>query len=219
MPTCRLRPRRRWSGCTRAGRTRHSRRAAARHERARAPGGQPCCRLGDPVIVISGHATEHQATRVPARGVRGGLGAEFTRKPVPLEVLGVMLERAATVQRRPEGSPARGAERRTTGGRRGLPVRIVNEKGQVRPAPSVEASATDCAHSSTFLCGRADGRACARGVTMTRSVRAAGRQPPSSFARRWTGTRCGFRLATAEPTAAGARPVDRGAGRPAPEAE
>jgi len=89
-----------------------------------------------PVIVISGHATEHEA-RACLR-----LGAlEFLSKPVPLDVLGTVLEHAELFAEREGAGPRR--ERRMT--RRvpaNLPVRIVNEKGKVATGKAVEVSAT-----------------------------------------------------------------------------
>jgi len=98
---------------------------------------QPVLRdSGIPVIVISGHATEHQARECLRLGA-----LEFLAKPVPLEVLGVMLERAELFSAAEDVPPQR--ERRTT--RRfavSLPVRIVNEQGKVATGTVVEASAT-----------------------------------------------------------------------------
>ena len=89
-----------------------------------------------PVIVISGHATEHEA-RACLR-----LGAlEFLSKPVPLDILGTVLDHAELFVEREGAAPRR--ERRMT--RRvpaNLPVRIVNEKGKVATGKAVEVSAT-----------------------------------------------------------------------------
>jgi len=88
-----------------------------------------------PIIVVSGHATEHEA-RACLR-----LGAiEFLAKPVPLEILGAVLEHAAAfVEREAAGHP----ERRLTGRIPiKLPVRIVDEKGTVASGATVEISAT-----------------------------------------------------------------------------
>ena len=89
-----------------------------------------------PVIVISGHATEHEA-RACLR-----LGAlEFLSKPVPLDILGTVLEHAELFAER-EGAPPRRERRMTRRVPANLPVRIVNEKGKVATGKAVEVSAT-----------------------------------------------------------------------------
>jgi len=88
-----------------------------------------------PIIVVSGHATEHEA-RACLR-----LGAiEFLAKPVPLEILGAVLDHATLfAEREAAGHP----ERRMTGRIPiKLPVRMVNEKGTVASGTTVEISAT-----------------------------------------------------------------------------
>jgi CheY-like chemotaxis protein len=92
--------------------------------------------LGVPVIVISGHATEAQARACLRQGA-----LEFLSKPVPLEILGAMLERAEPFAILSEGPGGR--ERRTT--QRvpaSLPVRIVTERGDVAVGQVVEVSRT-----------------------------------------------------------------------------
>lgn len=88
------------------------------------------------VIVVSGHATEDQA-RACLR-----LGAlEFLPKPVPLEVLGAVLQHAEVFAGADDGR--RADERRAT--RRfpvSLPVRVVTETGQIASGRAIEASAT-----------------------------------------------------------------------------
>ena len=89
-----------------------------------------------PVIVISGHASEHQARECLRHGA-----LEFLAKPVPLEILGTVLEHAELFAAREGGQPAR--ERRLT--RRmpvSLPVRVVTEKGNVATGQTVEISST-----------------------------------------------------------------------------
>ena len=88
-----------------------------------------------PVIVVSGHATEHEARECLRHGA-----LEFLAKPVPLDILGTVLEHAELFAVR-GGAPLR--ERRLT--RRvpaSLPVRIVSEKGTVAAGKAVEISAT-----------------------------------------------------------------------------
>lgn len=89
-----------------------------------------------PVIVISGHATEHQARECLKLGA-----LEFLAKPVPLDVLGTVLDHVELFATAVDTSPRR--ERRIA--RRvavSLPVRIVNEKGKVASGTAVEVSAT-----------------------------------------------------------------------------
>lgn len=89
-----------------------------------------------PVIVISGHATEREARECLHRGA-----LEFLSKPVPLEILGTVLEHAALFADDDGGAAQR--ERRMT--RRvslKLPVRIVDEKGTAASGQTVEISAT-----------------------------------------------------------------------------
>lgn len=89
-----------------------------------------------PVIVISGHATEHQARECLRHGA-----LEFLTKPVPLEILGTVLDHAELFSPREGGPPLR--ERRLT--RRvpvSLPVRMVTEKGRAATGRTVEISAT-----------------------------------------------------------------------------
>ena len=89
-----------------------------------------------PVIVISGHATEHEARECLRHGA-----LEFLSKPVPLDILGTVLEHAELFAVREGAPPAR--ERRMT--RRvptSLPVRIVTEKGKVATGKAIEISAT-----------------------------------------------------------------------------
>jgi len=89
-----------------------------------------------PVIVVSGHATEHQARECLRLGA-----LEFLAKPVPLEVLGTVLEHIELLAATADAPPRR--ERRVA--RRiavSLPVRVVNEKGKVAYGTVVEVSAT-----------------------------------------------------------------------------
>ena len=89
-----------------------------------------------PVIVVSGHATEHQARECLRHGA-----LEFLTKPVPLEVLATVLEHAELFAPREGGPPLH--ERRLN--RRvpvSLPVRIVTENGTVATGRTLEISAT-----------------------------------------------------------------------------
>ena len=89
-----------------------------------------------PVIVISGHATESEARECLRLGA-----LEFLSKPVPLDILGAVLEHAELFAERDGASPRR--ERRMA--RRipaNLPVRIVNETGKVATGRAVEVSTT-----------------------------------------------------------------------------
>ena len=91
---------------------------------------------GIPVIVISGHATEHEARECLRLGA-----LEFLAKPVPLEILGVVLERAELFNPADEGDGP-GERRRARRFPVSLPVRMVNEKGKVANGTVVEVSAT-----------------------------------------------------------------------------
>ena len=91
---------------------------------------------GFPVIVISGHATEHQARECLRLGA-----LEFLAKPAPLEILGRLLEDAEVFG----ASPGAGKRRERRGTRRfgvSLPVRIVHDQGKVASGQVVEVSAT-----------------------------------------------------------------------------
>jgi DNA-binding response OmpR family regulator len=88
-----------------------------------------------PVIVISGHATEHEARECLKLGA-----LEFLAKPVPLDILGAVLQHAELfAQHDPALRPERRMSRRIPAD---LPVRIVNEKGKVATGKAVEVSAT-----------------------------------------------------------------------------
>jgi len=91
---------------------------------------------GIPVIVVSGHATERQALECLRLGA-----VEFLAKPVPLEILGTVLEHVELLAAATE-TPS--LERRLT--RRvpvDLPVRLVSQKGTAAAAGrAVEVSAT-----------------------------------------------------------------------------
>jgi CheY-like chemotaxis protein len=95
----------------------------------------PVREAGVPVIVVSGHATERQARECLRLGA-----LEFLAKPVPLEVLGTVLQHAELFAAA-DGPPRR--ERRGSGRVPvALPVRVVTEKGKVAAGTIVEASAT-----------------------------------------------------------------------------
>jgi hypothetical protein len=89
-----------------------------------------------PVIVVSGHATERQARECLRQGA-----LEFLAKPVPLDILGTVLEHAELFIAR-DGGPARRERRQTRRVPVDLPVRIVTEKGKVASGKAVEVSAT-----------------------------------------------------------------------------
>ena len=89
-----------------------------------------------PVIVISGHATEHQARECLRLGA-----LEFLAKPVPLEVLGAVLEHIELLAAAAD-PPPRPERRMTRRVAASLPVRIVNEKGKVASGKAVEVSGT-----------------------------------------------------------------------------
>jgi CheY-like chemotaxis protein len=91
--------------------------------------------LGLPVIVVSGHANEHQARECLQLGA-----LEFLAKPVPLDVLGTVLQHAEVFAPAGQG---RGRERR--GARRvalTLPLRAVAAGDRVLHGSVIEASAT-----------------------------------------------------------------------------
>jgi DNA-binding response OmpR family regulator len=90
-----------------------------------------------PVVVVSGVATEAQAREALRLGAM-----EFIGKPVPLEVLGRVLDYAAALAVRPAGtrqpSDRRGAARLAVD----LPIRAVTARGRVSTGTCVEVSAT-----------------------------------------------------------------------------
>jgi CheY-like chemotaxis protein len=90
---------------------------------------------GLPVIVVSGHATEEQARQCLRLGA-----LEFLAKPVPLEVLGTVLDHVAVFADSP-GEPPR--ERRLAARMPvTLPIRVTAEQSEVATGAVVEASAT-----------------------------------------------------------------------------
>ena len=90
---------------------------------------------GLPVIVVSGHATEEQARRCLRLGA-----LEFLAKPVPLEVLGTVLDHVAVFT----DSPGRPARERRLAARMPvtLPVRVMAQQSEVASGAVVEVSAT-----------------------------------------------------------------------------
>ncbi|HET7340276.1 MAG TPA: response regulator [Methylomirabilota bacterium] len=94
----------------------------------------PVREAGVPVIVVSGHATERQARECLRLGA-----IEFLAKPVPLDVLGAVLQHAEVFA---AGATAPRHERRGAGRVPvALPVRAVTEKGKPAAGLVVEASA------------------------------------------------------------------------------
>jgi CheY-like chemotaxis protein len=92
-------------------------------------------RAGIPVIVISGHATEQQARECLRLGA-----LEFLAKPVPLEILGTVLEHVELLAASTDAPPReRRLSRRVPAD---LPVRLVSETGTVATGRAVEVSAT-----------------------------------------------------------------------------
>ena len=91
---------------------------------------------GIPVVVVSGHATEHEALECLRLGA-----VEFLAKPVPLEILGTVLEHVELLAASTETPlPERRRTRRVPVD---LPVRVVSQKSSVTAAGrAVEVSAT-----------------------------------------------------------------------------
>jgi CheY-like chemotaxis protein len=90
---------------------------------------------GIPVIVVSGHATEEQARQCLRLGA-----LEFLVKPVPLEVLGTVLDHVAAFANSP-GEPLR--ERRLAARLPvTLPLRVTAEQSEVATGAVVEVSAS-----------------------------------------------------------------------------
>jgi DNA-binding NtrC family response regulator len=90
---------------------------------------------GLPVIVVSGHATEREARECLRLGA-----LEFLLKPVPLDVLGTVLQHAEVFAA--TGGTSR-RERRATGRvPAALPVRALTEKGRALTGTVVEVSGT-----------------------------------------------------------------------------
>jgi CheY-like chemotaxis protein len=90
---------------------------------------------GIPVIVVSGHVTEDQARECLRLGA-----LEFLAKPVPLEVLGTVLDHVAVFADSPDERPR---ERRLAGRVPvTLPLRVITEQAGVATGAVVEVSAT-----------------------------------------------------------------------------
>jgi CheY-like chemotaxis protein len=91
---------------------------------------------GIPVIVVSGFVTEEQARQCLKAGA-----LEFLAKPVPLDVLGTVLEHITVMAGRPvePGPPERRLAARMTVT---LPVKAVTEHGRVVTGAVIEVSTT-----------------------------------------------------------------------------
>lgn len=87
------------------------------------------CRI--PVIVVSGYATEEQARQCLRLGA-----LEFLAKPVPLEVLGTVLDHVAVFASWPD-ERRRAARLPVT-----LPLRVTAEQGAVATGAVIDVSAT-----------------------------------------------------------------------------
>ena len=90
-----------------------------------------------PIIVVSGYVTEEQARECLLLGA-----LEFLAKPVPLKVLGAVLEYVAGVGR-PSAPPDASGERRSASRIAvTLPLRVTTEQGDVAAGAVIEISAT-----------------------------------------------------------------------------
>jgi CheY-like chemotaxis protein len=90
---------------------------------------------GIPIVVVSGFVTEEQARDCLRLGA-----LEFLAKPVPLEVLGTVLDHVAVFARPPDVKPL---ERRLAGRLPvTLPLRVTAELGGVATGAVIEVSAT-----------------------------------------------------------------------------
>jgi len=90
-----------------------------------------------PVIVVSGHATEHQARECLRLGA-----LEFLAKPVPLEVLRTVLEHIPVIGGGPGQTPHAGERRTATRFPVTLPLRATTEQGVVAAGAVIDVSAT-----------------------------------------------------------------------------
>jgi CheY-like chemotaxis protein len=91
--------------------------------------------FGIPIIVVSGFVTEEQARECLRLGA-----LEFLAKPVPLEVLGTVLDHVAVFAHPPDTGPQ---ERRQAGRLPvTLPLRVTAELGGVATGAVIEVSAT-----------------------------------------------------------------------------
>ena len=92
---------------------------------------------GVPVIVISGYVTEDQARECLRLGA-----LEFLAKPVPLEILTVVLEHVAAITGPPSESPSARERRHASRLPVTLPLRVRTEAGVVATGAVIEVSAT-----------------------------------------------------------------------------
>jgi CheY-like chemotaxis protein len=92
---------------------------------------------GIPIIVVSGYVTEDQARECLRLGA-----LEFLTKPVPLEVLGTVLEHVAILAAPPDESAHPRERRRASRLPVRLPLRVTTEQGEVAAGAAIEVSAT-----------------------------------------------------------------------------
>jgi CheY-like chemotaxis protein len=92
---------------------------------------------GVPVIVVSGYVTEDQARECLRLGA-----VEFLAKPVPLEILTVVLEHVAAITGPPSESPSSRERRHAARLPVTLPLRARTEAGVVANGAVIEVSAT-----------------------------------------------------------------------------
>jgi CheY-like chemotaxis protein len=92
---------------------------------------------GVPVIVVSGYVTEDQARECLRLGA-----LEFLAKPVPLEILSVVLEHVAAITGSPSESPSPRERRHASRLPVTLPLRARTEAGMVATGAVIEVSAT-----------------------------------------------------------------------------
>jgi len=92
---------------------------------------------GVPIVVISGYVTEDQARECLRLGA-----LEFLAKPVPLEILTVVLEHVAAITGPPTESPSPRERRRASRLPVTLPLRARTEAGVVATGAVIEVSAT-----------------------------------------------------------------------------
>jgi CheY-like chemotaxis protein len=92
---------------------------------------------GVPVIVVSGYVSEEQARQCLRLGA-----LEFLAKPVPLDVLGTVLDHVAVLAAPPEDGPALHERRLASRLPVTLPLRVRTDTGVVASGAVIEVSAT-----------------------------------------------------------------------------
>jgi len=90
-----------------------------------------------PVVVVSGVASEEQAREALRLGA-----VEYIGKPVPLEVLGTVLDYVSAFAGRPEEARQQADRRRASRLPVDLPIHAVSQRGRVYTGRCVEVSAT-----------------------------------------------------------------------------